>query len=75
MLEDIGITINLIEMPEYKEYAKYYLNRNTLMRFYLQIFKRAKVKELRFQSQCALLNEVLEKRIEKGRKKKESANE
>ena len=61
ILENLGITINLTDMPEHKEYADYYLNRNWLMRYLLRIFEWNKVKELRFQVQCALLNEVLEK--------------
>lgn len=61
ILKDIGITINLTEMPEHKEYAEYYLNRNRLMRFLLRTFKWTKVKELQFRVQCALLNATLEK--------------
>ena len=61
ILKDIGITVNLTEMPEHKEYAEYYLNRGELMRCLLLMFRRAKVEELQFKVQCALLNAVLEK--------------
>ena len=61
ILENIGITINLTEMSEHKEYAEYYLNRNWLVRWYLRIFKWANVKELQFNVQVALLNEILER--------------
>ena len=60
MLKDIGITINLTEMPEYKEYVEYYLNRGELMRCLLRMFRRSKVEELQFNVQCALLNATLE---------------
>ena len=61
ILKDIGITINLTDMPEHKEYAKYYLNRGELMRCLLLMFRPSKVKELQFKVQCALLNAVLDK--------------
>lgn len=61
ILKDVGITINLTEMPEHKEYAEYYLNRSRLMRFLLRTFKWTKVAELQFRVQCALLNATLEK--------------
>ena len=60
MLKDIGITINLTEMPEYKEYVEYYLNHGELMRCLLRMFRRSKVEELQFNVQCALLNATLE---------------
>ncbi len=64
ILENTGITVNLTEFPEHKEYAEYYLNRNWLVRWYLRMFKWANVKELQFNVRVALLNEVLEKGTE-----------
>ena len=61
IFDNLGITINLTEMPEYKEYEEYYLHRNRLMRFLLRTFKWANVKELEFKIQCALLNATIEK--------------
>ena len=61
ILENIGITINLTDMPEHKEYTEYYLNRNWLARWYLRMFKWAKVMELKFNVQSAFLLAVLEK--------------
>ena len=61
ILDNFGITINLTEMPEHKEYAKYYLNRGEMMRCLLRMFRWSKVKELEFNVQCALLNATLEK--------------
>ena len=61
IFDNIGITINLTEMPEHKEYAEYYLNRGELMRCLLRMFRWTKVKELQFNVQCALLNATLEK--------------
>ena len=61
ILKDIGITVNLTDMPEYKEYAEYYLNRNWLVRFFLQLFSKDKVNGLQHDVRCALLNEILER--------------
>jgi len=61
ILDNVGITINLTEMPEYKEYAEYYLNRGELMRCLLLMFRGTKVKELQLKAQCALLTATLEK--------------
>lgn len=61
IFDNLGITIDLTEMPEHKEYAEYYLNRNQLVRWYLLTFKRVKVQELKFKFQCTLLNATLEK--------------
>ena len=61
ILENLGININLTEMPEHKEYAEYYLNRSRLMRYLLRTFKWAKVMELKFNTQSAFLLAVLEK--------------
>ena len=61
IFDNVGITVNMTEMPEYKEYAEYYFNRNKLMRYLLRTFKWANVEELRFKVQCALLTETLEK--------------
>jgi hypothetical protein len=60
ILDNVGITVNLTEMPEHKEYAEYYLNRGELMRCLLLMFRRAKVEELQFKVQCVLLNAVIE---------------
>ena len=61
ILENLGLTINLTDMPEHKEYVNYYLGRNWLARLFLGIFRNSKVKELRYDVQVALLNEVLER--------------
>ena len=61
ILEDIGITINVTDMPEHKEYVNYYLGRNWLVRLFLGVFRNSKVEELRHDVQVALLNEVLER--------------
>ena len=61
ILENLGITINVTDMPEYKEYVNYYLGRNWLVRWYLRTFKRADVMDLKWQVQCALLAATLEK--------------
>lgn len=61
ILEDIGITVTITKTPEYKEYERYYLNRNRLMRFLLRTFKWCEVARLVFAVRCALLNEVLER--------------
>ncbi len=61
ILENLGITINLTDTPEYKKYADYYLNRNRLMRYLLRTFKWTKVMELKFNAQSAFLLAVLEK--------------
>jgi hypothetical protein len=55
-----GITVNMTEMPEYKDYAEYYLNRNRLMRYLLRTFKWTKVQELKFKVQLAILTATLE---------------
>ena len=61
ILENLGLKINLTDMPEHKEYADYYLNRNRLMRYLLRTFKWTKVMELKFNTQSAFLLAVLEK--------------
>jgi hypothetical protein len=61
IFNNVGLTVNLTEMPEYKEYAEYYFNRNWLMRFLLRTFRSTKIEELRLKVQCALLSAILEK--------------
>ena len=61
IFDNLGITVNLTEMPEHKEYTEYYWNRNRLMRFLLRTFKGNKVEELRINVQCAFMSAVLEK--------------
>ena len=61
MLEQLGITINLTDTPEYDKFADYYLNHNRLMRFLLRTFKWTKVSGLIFQAQCAELTAIIEK--------------
>jgi len=64
ILDNLGITINLTELPEHKEYADYYLNRNRLVRWYLRTFEWTKLSSLLFQVQCAELNAIMEKGYE-----------
>lgn len=64
ILKNLGIIINLTDMPEYKEYMDYYLNRNRLMRYLLRTFKWTKIMELKFNAQVAFLNEILERKAE-----------
>ncbi len=61
VLDDLGITVNVTEMPEYKKYVEYYLSRNRLTRWYLRTFEWAKLSSLLFQVQCAELNAIMEK--------------
>ena len=61
IFDNLGITINLTEMPEHKDYAEYYLNRSRLVKWYLRKFKLTKVQVLQLRVRCALLNAVLGK--------------
>ena len=61
MPDNVGITINLTEMPEYKEYAEYYFNRSRLVKWYLRKYKLTKVQVLQLRVRCALLSATLEK--------------
>jgi len=64
ILDNLGIKINLSDMPEHKEYVKYYLGRNRLVRWYLRTFKWAYVSELQFNVRVALLNKVIARGVE-----------
>ena len=55
VLDNLRLTINLTDMPEHKEYSRYYLSHNWLVRFFLQVFRKDKLDDLRHNVQVALL--------------------
>ena len=60
ILENIGIKINLSEIPEYMEYMDYRYNAPWLVIQFRRIFMQAKISQLNFNAQLAMLNKTIE---------------
>ena len=60
ILENIGIKINLSEIPEYMEYMDYRYNAPWLIIQFRRIFMWVKISQLKLDAQLAVLNKTIE---------------
>ena len=60
ILDAIGVIINLSEIPEYMEYMDYKYNASWLIIQFRRIFMWAKISQLKFDAQVAVLNKTIE---------------
>ena len=63
VLGNLGLTVNVSNLPEYQAYQAFYVNRSPMMRFLLRTFLKRKIAAYKQDAQVAVIRRVI-KQIE-----------